>query len=759
LAKTPHLSPRLLLPALSLFACQARTALLTPNAAHVGTEARPDAAGAAAPDVSAPAACPGDGCWPAACDEKLWLGGLPATATGEYPLAIVSTDFDGDGILDIATANAEANSVSVLLGEGNGTFRAKVDYQTGARPWAIVTGDWNHDGVPDLATANLDDGSVAVFLNRGSGRLARQQDIKVGAYPRALLAADLDNDSSLDLAVTSAQENTVSVLFGKGDGKFPVKAVFSTGEDPRAIVAGDFNRDGRTDLVVGNGGSHSLSILLGKAYVRFATRTEFKIPEILYGVFSIAVVDFNGDDKLDLGVVHNVGGRGTDDHVILLAGSGNGNFSRAAEYEDPGGEALAADINGDGRQDLAFLDGDRLSVLLTQKAGTLPVAVAYRYPISGGAAMAFGDFNRDGSLDIATANKWLSSVLVVLSNGNGAFHIPDRYGNTHHSSPVLLRDLNSDGRVDAVVIDKEGSVDVQLGSGDGTLADGTSYDLGEEASSIALGDIDGDGELDLVATTLSSSVGLLLGRKAGGFAPPSTLDVGREARCPALGDVNADGKLDLVLWHSADNLASVWLGEGDGAFTFRSNADMVHPRSRYINSVHLPCVALADTDGDDLPDLIVLDQTLGVAHGQGDGTFGPITTYDLGEETTSLSLGDMNLDATIDIVVTTRSEVRVLLGRGDGTFAKAAEHIVDPEGSFSSAALADLNGDGYLDLAADFGALHVLLGDGSGGFACTSVFAGTGTLAIADMNGDKRQDLVQASRPWNALTVLMNRRL
>src|SRR5512140_433689 len=144
-------------------------------------------------------------------DTQIWLGGLPEAPTGESPIALVTGDFDGDGKLDVATVNQVANSVSVLLGLGNGTFRAAVDYPCGGYPVAIVSGDFNRDGKPDLATASWDEGSVSVFLNRGQGTFAHPPDVAVGPYLSAMVAADFDKDGTMDLAVASQAPGTVSV--------------------------------------------------------------------------------------------------------------------------------------------------------------------------------------------------------------------------------------------------------------------------------------------------------------------------------------------------------------------------------------------------------------------------------------------------------------------------------------------------------------------------------------------------------------------
>jgi hypothetical protein len=752
--RSPSQQMYLLFLAASFFACQGRTGFGLQDASRVsGNDA--DAATSDA-TVVGPGSCSGAGCRPVACDKEFWLGGLPAAMTGESPVAIVAVDFDGDGNLDVATANDTASSVSLLFGRGNGTFRAKVDYPTGSTPIGLVTADWNRDGKPDLATASGTDGTVSVFLNQGNGVLARQSALTVGASPRALLTADLDSDGFLDLAVANGDAASVSVLFGKGDGTFASRVDYATGSSPDAIVAGDFNRDGRMDLVVGKDSDPpSLTVLLGEYPRSFALRPALAIDK-LDCVSSLAAVDFNGDDKLDLAVVRGQCQKGNGS-IFMLAGSGDGSFSFAREYSELNGVPETVDVNGDGRLDLAVLNGDVLYVLFGQKSGPLSAPVRYGPSVLWGETMAIGDFNRDGKVDIASADWSTKSVLVVLGNGDGTVATPDPYAGGPYLGPVLTRDLDGDGRLDAVAVGPEGAVRVLLGKGDGTLAQSADYDVGGKASGIAIGDLDGDGKLDMVTTSESNTVSILLGQDAGKFAPRKELPVGRESACPTLGDVNADGKLDLVLRHAGDGLVGVWLGQGDGTFTFSSDIAMAHA----LGYVPASCLALGDFDGDHILDVVVIDQMGGVAQGKGDGTFGPVTQYLMGEQPDAILLGDWNGDSAIDILVTHRIGVCVLLGGGDGTFSAASGPPVGSwwNGSFGGfgVSLADLNGDGHVDLVAGFpNLIDVFLGDGTGTFACEKLYARGGSLAIGDMNGDGRQDAVVVDSFSDALTVLTN---
>jgi hypothetical protein len=171
-------------------------------------------------------------------------------------------NLNGDGKPDLVVANLNSITVSVLLGNGDGTFGTRTDFATGSNPLSVAIGDLNGDGKSDLATASRYSNSVSVLLGNGNGTFGVKTDFATGTQPYCAAIGDLDGDGNSDLAVANYSSNTVSVLLGRGDGTFGAKTDFGTGNTPWFVAIGDLNRDGKLDLGTANGTSNSVSVLL-----------------------------------------------------------------------------------------------------------------------------------------------------------------------------------------------------------------------------------------------------------------------------------------------------------------------------------------------------------------------------------------------------------------------------------------------------------------------------------------------------------------
>ena len=384
-------------------------------------------------------------------------------------------DFNDDGKLDLVVANVNNNTVSVLLGTGSGTFGAKTDFNTGSQPISVAVGDFNGDGKLDLAVANEGGNTVSILLGNGDGTFGAKTDFATGTQPLSVAVGDFNGDGKLDLAVTTVADNTVSILLGTGTGVFGASTEFATGSGPESVVVGDFNGDGKPDLAVSNFFSNTVSILLGTGTGTFGAKTDFGTGS---NPFTVAVGDFNDDGKLDLAVVNDPGPSAST--VSVLLGNGDGTFGAKTDFitgNDP--ESLAVgDFNGDGKLDLAVGNvaggpGNTVSILLGTGTGTFGAKTDFitgNSPIS----VAVGDFNRDGKLDIVTANETDRTVSILLNASPGpatSVAITQVNGGVNPQAgvpfSVVVQSQDVDGIPSPVVADT--SVVLSLTTGTGTL--------------------------------------------------------------------------------------------------------------------------------------------------------------------------------------------------------------------------------------------------------------------------------------------------
>jgi uncharacterized delta-60 repeat protein len=340
---------------------------------------------------------------------------------GQKPNAVDIGDLNGDDHLDLAVANYSTDSVSVLLGNGDGTFQAAVNYGAHVGPWSVDVGDLDGDTAADLAVANRDSGDVSVLLGNGDGTFRDPANYQAGSSPRSVALGDLNGDGALDLAVADAGSGDVSVLLGNGDGTFQEAVGYGAGAMPNSVAVGDLDGDGNLDLAVANGEpgtglSAELSVLLGRGDGTFLPRVAYP-----WG-FSIAIGDLNGDNKLDLVgsfFYHHIF---QFSQMLVMLGKGDGTFSSPYTLDIAGDpiSVTIGDLVGDGAADVAAVLCATDSIALLSGNGDGSFSFGFpsrtltglgRLPVS----VAAGDLNGDGNLDLAVANRESSDVSVLIS--------------------------------------------------------------------------------------------------------------------------------------------------------------------------------------------------------------------------------------------------------------------------------------------------------------------------------------------------------
>ena len=411
-----------------------------------------------------------------------------------------------------------------------------------------------------------------------------------------------------------------------------------------------------------------------------------------------------------------------------------GAVSLAVGFSQPvlgGGTAANFQLQSAGADGLLGTADDTTIALTASSSGTTTTL--------GFAALAAGEYRLtafdtitdmggnkiDGNLDGQPGGNWFRDFVVVPLN-TATFPAPTTLSMGGQPSALATGDFNGDGIMDLVVANyTNNTVAVFIGNGAGGFSAPTNYSTGGAApESVAVGDFNGDGKLDLVvANAGSDTLGVFLGNGAGRFAPAVTYSTGGSRPFPVVvGDFNGDGKLDLAVANHGSNTIGVLLGNGDGTFAAVKTCSSggSDPYS----------LALGDFNGDGKLDIAAVNSdsnTVGVLLGNGAGGFAPATIYPTGGSgPMSLAVGDFNGDGKLDLAVANYSSetVSVLLGNGTGGFATAVTY---PTGSGSDdVAVGDFNGDGKQDLAvANYysGSVNVFLGDGSGGFTPTPSFS------------------------------------
>jgi len=411
-----------------------------------------------------------------------------STGAGSRPWHVAVADVNGDGKPDLITANGDTHTVGVLLGNGNGTFQPMVAYSAGANNSIrkVAVADVNADGKPDVLTANSFTNTVGVLLGNGNGTFRPVVTYSSGGFgdPFDLVAADVNGDGKLDVLTANYNTSSAGVLLGNGDGTFQAVATYPTqGANPTGIAAGDINSDGKLDIVTTNtyvGGlfAPTAGILLGNGNGTFQSPTTVR----LNSTMSPILVDLNGDGNTDA----LAGGK------VLM---GNGSSLFRTPINSPNNSNFI-DVNGDGRLDIISTS----TITLGNGDGTFEYGTyygTYQTPApynTGGYVyyVAVADVSGDGKPDIIAVHNNDEEVTVVL---NTTTYAPDLVVN--YTTPIAVGRYNSITVNGPGVVGLAGPVTVNgaFTIGDGaTLSDGCFVIDGPGSFTLAVG-----GKLQLCA--------------------------------------------------------------------------------------------------------------------------------------------------------------------------------------------------------------------------------------------------------------------
>lgn len=370
-------------------------------------------------------------------------------SVGRSPSALVVTDFDRDGRRDLAVANSEGDSVSLLFGSGPANFSPAISLAGVAGPIALAAVDLNADQREDLIVASGIDDIMVSFRSIAPNRVEKFGEVPAGTGPAGVACPDLNEDGRPDLVVSNSFEGTISVYFGGARGfEFVGSLITGSGLDsgPLGVATGDFNHDGAEDVVVANQLEDTIAVFFGDGTGAFPVVRSFEVDSL---PTAARIADVTGDGVADV-VSVNEG----SDTVVILVGDGAGNAVERITLETGGfPESVAArDLNGDGAPDLVTADSfsDVVSVFASQGQGQFAPRITFpvgRSPFD----IAIGDFNSDGRPDLATANLDDDTVSILLNT-------------TPYE--VVHGDVDGDGRLSA---SDAAAMIAELFDGDGDL--------------------------------------------------------------------------------------------------------------------------------------------------------------------------------------------------------------------------------------------------------------------------------------------------
>jgi hypothetical protein len=606
-----------------------------------------------------------------------------------------------------------------------------------------------------------------------------------GGYAEAVAAGDFNGDGHQDILMSFINAgNGLYVLPGRGDGTFGEPIASAPNESFTTIAVADFNGDGKLDVAAAVQGADFVSVFMGKGDGTFGSETDVPAGQSIY---SIVAADFNGDGKPDLAVA-NAQSKG----VTVLLNAGNGTFRPAVSYPTVGtfpAAIVAADFNGDGKPDLAVLNwgyGGMIDVFLNKGDGTFNPDRPFASLSGGVYHLAAGDVDGDGKIDLVISdNDSGKGVHVMYGQGDGTFQAPVMLAAVTGVQQIYVGDLNGDGKAD---IAARGSytVTVLLSNGRGQAPTRSDMIVGHNPEVRAIpafvaADFNGDKHPDLATSggdTRTASV--LLNRGDGTFpsADIEPLALGGDFQASGLatqGDFNGDGRMDIALasYSGYQSRIDVLLTQPDGGHTIASTL--------LPGTLSVTMFTTGNFDGDGKLDLLVYSSGSGrmaILSGNGDGTFTihpiPITARPF----RAIVAGDFNGDglddiAAIEVILidtpfgkqAVGNQLDIFINQGDGVFGEPL--AISGDGSdLTSLAVADFNGDGKQDITMVSlnmfggdppGTKWVLLGNGDGTFREPEHYPGQASaVSVADFNGDGKPDLLVFESNIDSFGILLN---
>ncbi|CAF1020117.1 unnamed protein product [Adineta ricciae] len=504
-----------------------------------------------------------------------------STGMGSAPQSVAIADFNKDDHMDFVVANTDSSSISIFLGQGNGSFFDSITYSTGnkSNPGGLMISDLNNDSYRDVIVCNYWGDNVGVFLSFGDGTFSNQITRSTGynSGPNGVTIGDFNNDNHLDMAVSLVDFNQISILHGYGNGSFSYGRNYSTGGEsaPSAIGAADLNRDKFLDIIVANYGTANLYIFQG-----FGDGTFVHIDILSLGTNaapnSLVIADFNKDSIVDVAIAN-----GGTDNIRIFFGSANGTFLNQTDLSTgkdsaPYGIAVA-DFNNDNQLDIAVTNYGygNFGIFLACVNGTFFNQITYTSgDYSQPWSIAVADLDKDGRLDVTVANAGTDSVGVFFGYALEDYLSAPSYsiGSSSQATSIAVGDFNYDSHLDVVIANNVmNNIMILFGSGYGTFLDKRIYSTGDSSRpcSVTVADLNHDQRLDIiVANSGTDNVGIFFANENRTFADQITYFTGirSQPNSVVVLDFNKDTHLDIAVANYGSGNINIFLGYGDGNF-------------------------------------------------------------------------------------------------------------------------------------------------------------------------------------------------
>ncbi|WP_304065242.1 FG-GAP-like repeat-containing protein [Pedobacter glucosidilyticus] len=842
--------------------------------------------------------------------------------TGTFPIAVSITDFDGDGKLDIVVANYGGHSVSVFRNTSTtgsittSSFAAKVDFATGLQPTSIAVGDFNKDGKPDIATANPGHNTFSVLQNTASSgsittnSFAAKVDFALasGASPQSITVGDIDGDGKLDIATANASINTVSIFQNTHVGgdisssSFATKVDFNTELGPWAVSITDVDLDGKPELIVANRNNNSLSVFQNIhstgniASSSFATKVDFATGAG-NGPYALAIGDIDGDAKPDFATANANSGTVSIFRNTSSVGSISTSSLATRVNFNVGSSPLSiriADLDGDSKPDIAtansqsngvsvlrnteipptitnvtstktngsYLPGEQIPItiifneavnvtgtpqltletgatdrIINYTSGTGTNTLTFNYTVQAGDVSADLDYTSTTALAlnggaITSVPTTLNAILTLptpgatgslRANKNLVILIPPPTITSFSPSSAKPGDIvtitgtnfNATaannvvffGATKATVTAATATsltVTVPLGAtyapisvsnlstslsassnrnfhplfdpvktGIISMNPKTDIIAGSIPYGVVIGDLDGDGKSEIIAANSNSNtISIFRNTTAGNtsnFAAKIDFSVGLKPVAIAIRDLDGDGKLDIAVVNQNSNSVSVLRNTSTiGNISFASKVDLAVSSTPSF-------LAIGDLDGDGKPEIAVSstnDGTISILRNvsvSGSISFVNSQNFLTGNDASGIAIGDMDGDGKLDVVALNRSpnSISILLNtstNGVLSFAPKSDFATETFSSFCS--LADIDGDGKFDVL-----VTNTLGDpkliiypntstsGSISFGAVKsydFFGGSFGIATGDIDGDGKPDIALTDFSFGLVSIYRN---